>query len=196
MEGAMVEELKRSDKSELLDLFTQAFAGYPLILAFGTRTKNTMAVAKAFLDFFGGTKSSLLLGIRKDDRLICGSLSMDSTEEPSVFASIRLFLALWRALGWRAVIELEKFHKEEPKYDERYLELVVLGTLPAFQRQGFGRRMLQFLYNEAKRRGYKGIVLNVDRDTPAFRFYLKEGFSIDKEFTTRGITLCWMRLVF
>jgi GNAT superfamily N-acetyltransferase len=33
----------------------------------------------------------------------------------------------------------------------------ILGTLPAYQKQGFGRRMLHFLHDKAKKEGYKGI---------------------------------------
>jgi hypothetical protein len=56
--------------------------------------------------------------------------------------------------------------------------------------------MLNFLYNEAKREGYKGAILVADRNTPAFNLYLKEGFIVDKEFAMGEATLCWMRLVF
>jgi ribosomal protein S18 acetylase RimI-like enzyme len=104
--------------------------------------------------------------------------------------------ALAQALGWRITREFEAVVREEPKYEGRYLELVVFGTLPAYQRQGLGRKMLNFLYNEAKREGYKGVILVADRNSPAFNLYLKEGFSVDRVFIMGGATLCWMRLVF
>lgn len=150
---------------------------------------------KAFLDFFGGSKSFLLYGIRKDNTIACASLSVDSTTEPSILALIRFIFSLWWALGWRSAKVLETIHKEEPKYKEPYLELIIIGTLPKYQKQGLGRTMLHFLYEQTKRKGYKGVILVANHDTPAFQLYSKEGFVIDKEFSCREVTLCWMRLV-
>ncbi|MDI6603150.1 MAG: GNAT family N-acetyltransferase [Patescibacteria group bacterium] len=149
---------------------------------------------KSFINFFGETKSSLLYGIRKDNKLICASLSVDSTTKPSILRLIRFIFSLSRALGWQTAKKLEVVHKEEPKYKERHLELVLLGTLPAYQKQGLGKRILHFLYDKARKEGYKGIILVTGRDTPAFHFYLKEGFIVEKEFTIGDTTLCWMRL--
>ncbi|MFC1466714.1 MAG: GNAT family N-acetyltransferase [Candidatus Brachytrichaceae bacterium NZ_4S206] len=188
-----VEQLEHSSKSEVLDVFTQAFAERPLIPAVGTQTKNVQGVLKAFLDFFGGTKQAQLHGIRESSRLVCAALSVDASEEPSAFALFRFISALSRAMGWRAAKELEVVHKERPKHTGHYLELVLLGTLPEYQGRGFGRGMLRFLIETAKRQGFKGVILVADRDTPAFRFYLKEGFTADKEFTLGETALCWMR---
>jgi ribosomal protein S18 acetylase RimI-like enzyme len=194
-ENIKIEKLGRPHKQEVLDLFTQAFeGGHPLIPALSAKPGATRAVMKAFMDFFGSTKSSSLYGIRKDNKLVCASLSLDSTTEPSKLALIRFILALWRAIGWRSGKEMEIIHREEPKYEGRYLELVILGTLPAYQKQGFGRKMLQFLYNKARREKYRGVTLVADKNTPAFNLYLKEGFVVDKELRVAGRTLCWMRL--
>lgn len=188
-----VERLQRTHRPELLELYTQAFAEDPLVPALTSRPEATRGVLGAFLDFFGGREDALLCGIRRDSRLACASVSVDSAREGSTWALLRFVLALSRTLGWRAARDLGAVHSEEPKYEERYLELVILGTLPAHQRQGLVRWMLQFLYDEARRSGYKGITLVADRDTPAFRFYLKEGFSLEREFRAGAATLCWMR---
>jgi ribosomal protein S18 acetylase RimI-like enzyme len=194
-EDVRIEELKVWDKQELLDLFTQAFeGGHPLVPALSSKPGATRAVMKAFLNFFGATKSSALYGIRKDGKLVCASLSLDSTTQPSAFALIRFIFALSWTLGWRSAKELEVVHREEPKYEGRYLELVILGTLPAYQRQGLGSKMLRFLYEKAREGKYKGITLVADKDTPAFNLYLKEGYIVDKEFKVGERTLCWMRL--
>jgi GNAT superfamily N-acetyltransferase len=188
-----VERLQRTDRSELLELYTRAFAEHPLVPAFTSRPEATREVMQAFLDYFGGREDALLCGIRRDGGWACASVSVDSTREGSAWALLRFIFSLSRALGWRGARDLGAVHSEEPKYEERYLELVILGTLPAHQRQGLGRRMLQFLYDEARRSGYKGITLVADRDTPAFRFYIKEGFRPDREFQAGATTLCWMR---
>ncbi|MEM3658952.1 MAG: hypothetical protein QXU11_00930 [Thermoproteota archaeon] len=61
-----VEELNKSDKPELLDLFTEAFEGqHPLVPALSRKPKATRGVMKAFLDFFGSAKNSWLYGIRE-----------------------------------------------------------------------------------------------------------------------------------
>ena len=196
VESDEVERLKSSDKTELLELLTQAFKEHPLIPALGANPEATGPVMNAFLDCFGGVERVLLYGIRKDNKLVCASVSLDSSVEPSEPALVGFVFSLYRALGWRIVREFEVVHKEEPKYEDRYLELVILGTLPAYQRQGLGRKMLRFLNNEAKKDGYKGVILVADCNTPAFNLYLKEGFIVDKEFAMGETTMCWMRLVF
>jgi len=195
-ENVEVERLGRSNRLELLELLTQAFKEHPLIPALDTKPEATGPLMNAFLDCFGGARRVLLYGIRKDNKLVCASLSLDSTVEPSKPALMGFIFSLYRALGWRIAREFEVVHKEEPKYEDCYLELVIFGTLPAYQQQGLGRKMLNFLYNEAKREGYKGVILVADRNTPAFNLYLKEGFIVDKEFAMGEATLCWMRLVF
>ena len=195
-ENVEVERLRGSDKPGLLDLFTEAFKEHPLIPALGVKPEATGPVMNAFLDCFGGAERVLLYGIRKDNKLVCASVSLDSTVEPSKPALMSFIFSLYQALGWRIVREFEVVHKEEPKYEDRYLELIILGTLPAYQKQGLGRNMLLFLYNEARREGYKGVILVADRNTPALNLYLKEGFVVDKEFAMGEATLCWMRLVF
>lgn len=190
-----VEQLNYSNRHELLDLFTYAFTGHhTLVPALSSKPNATRVVMKAFIRFFGGTTHSYLYGIRKNGRLLCGSVSVDSSSEPSFLALIRFIFSLTLALGWRSSKELELIHREEPKYGPRYLELVILGTLPSWQRKGLGRKMLWFLYNLTEELKYKGVILVADQNTPAFNLYLKEGFSINKKVKIRGRSLCWMRL--
>jgi ribosomal protein S18 acetylase RimI-like enzyme len=80
-------------------------------------------------------------------------------------------------------------------YEERYLELVLLGTLPEYQKRGYGWKIMHFLYSLAEREGFKGVILVANRDTPAYHFYLKEGFTVDREFKAGEVTLCWMLLI-
>jgi len=196
VENVEVERLGRSNRLELLELLTQAFKEHPLIPALDAKPEATAPLMNAFLDCFGGARRVLLCGIRKDNRLVCASLSLDSTVEPSKPALMRFIFSLYRALGWRIAREFGVVHKEEPKYEDHYLEMVILGTLPAYQRQGLGRKMLNFLYNEAKREEHKGVILVADCNTPAFNLYLKEGFIVDREFAIGEATMCWMRLMF
>jgi len=196
LETIMVEQLKASDKPELVELFIQAFEEHPLIPTLGAQQALAKQGMNAFLDCFGGTESSVAYGIRKDDKIISALLCLDADAEPSRPALMQLILFLSRTVGWDTIKGFEVIAREEPKYQERYLEVMIFGTLPLYQKQGFGRRVLQFLYDEAKRLDYKGLTLLADRKTPAFQLYSKEGFVVDRDFTVGGANLCWMRLVF
>ena len=101
----MIERLHLSAKPALLDVFTQAFVEQAFIPSIGRRPGTIRAVMKAFLRFFGRSRSLLLHGIRRDDRLVCGSVSADATEGPTVLAAILFFVELVRALGWRTTTE-------------------------------------------------------------------------------------------
>ena len=191
-----IEKLRGSDKAELVELFTQAFREHPLIPALGAKPEMARQGMDAFLSCFGGARSAIAYGIRKDGKLISASLCLDAGEEPPRPALLQLVLFLTRVAGGGVVKELEVIAKEEPKYQDRYLEVLMLGTLPPYQKQGLGRRVLRFLYDEAKRLDYKGLTLLADCNTPAYQLYLKEGFIVDREFTVGETTLCWMRLTF
>ena len=191
-----VEKLKAADKTELIELFIQAFGGHPLIPTLGAEPALAKQGMDAFLSCFGGTDSSVAYGIRKDDNLISAALCLDADAGPSRPALMQLVLFISRTVGWDVVKGFEVIAREEPRYKERYLEVMIFGTLPLYQKQGFGRKVLQFLYDEAKKLDYKGLTLLADRNTPAFHLYLKEGFVVDREFTVSGADLCWMRLAF
>jgi ribosomal protein S18 acetylase RimI-like enzyme len=94
-------------------------------------------------------------------------------------------------------MEVERFGREMSEYYKgRYLELVTFGTLPAYQKQGFGREMLRFIRREAESKGYERIQLFTHRDTPAFDLYLKEGFTVEKDFEIESESAVLMRLAF
>jgi GNAT superfamily N-acetyltransferase len=102
-----------------------------------------------------------------------------------------------RMLRWRTAIEVERLGKEMSEYYKgHYLDFMLFGTLPAHQKQGFGREMLRFIRREAESKGYEGIQLFTYRDIPAFRLYLKEGFSAEKDFKIASESTVLMRLAF
>ena len=192
MDGT-IEELRLSARPALLDVFTRAFTTQAFMPSIGDRPETVRAVMKAFLRFFGGYRSLALRGIRLDGRLVCGSVATDATEEPGILSAGIFFVELLRALGWRTTTEFGTIHDEQPKYDGRYRELVLLGTLPSCQGRGLGRRMLTRVCDEAAREGYAGVILLTSRDAPAFRLYTKFGFTVDNDFPFGDVTLCWMR---
>ncbi|MGB9301773.1 MAG: GNAT family N-acetyltransferase [Anaerolineae bacterium] len=182
MQGPMVERLTRETKGELTQALTVAFVQHPLLHRGGGRVEDAGALTRAAIDFHWGKKSLLLCGIRSDQGLVCGALCVDAREDHSLLALARLAWVVTRALGWGALGPLLDEERHKPFLQERHLEMVILATVPAFQRQGFGRRVLHFLYREAMREGYGGILLVTDRDTPAFGLYRSEVFEVEREF--------------
>ena len=188
----MVERLDMSRKSEVLGVLKQAFAAHPMLPP-ETPMATTEAMFQLIIDSFGAGDGAHLYGIRKEGALACVSFSVDPHNEPKRMALIYFFFRLFRILGWRLTKDFVRALSKRPGYEDSYLDLTLLGTLPACHGQGLGRRMLRFLYDLAKEHGYNGVILGVARDTPAHRLYLKEGFVVDNEVALGSITLCNMR---
>jgi ribosomal protein S18 acetylase RimI-like enzyme len=53
--------------------------------------------------------------------------------------------------------------------------------LPNQQGKGIGKELIDFIANKAKERHQKGLILNVNKNNVAIRFYERIGFSITKE---------------
>jgi len=63
-----------------------------------------------------------------------------------------------------------------------------------YQKQGFGREMLRFIYGKAESEGYEGIRLTAIQDTPSFHLYIKEGFTVEKDLDFVSGNVVLMRL--
>jgi GNAT superfamily N-acetyltransferase len=188
----MVERLDISQKSEVLGVLKQAFATHPMLPP-GTPIKTTEAMLELIIDSFGPTERARLYGMRKEDALASVSFSVDPRNEPKGIAMIHFFFRLFRILGWRLMKDFVRGLSKRPKYEDSYLDLILLGTLPTYHGRGLGRRMLRFLHDFAKEQDYCGVILAVAKDTPAHHFYLKEGFVVDREVSLDTIVLCNMR---
>ena len=106
---------------------------------------------------------------------------------------LRFVKRLAAILGWRQTARFFMLFQKRPRHKQRYLELLLLGTVPACHGRGLGRTLMTFLYDFAHRNGFEGVLLDVARGTPAYGFYMKEGFVTDKEQTINGQPLCHMR---
>ena len=188
----MIEKLHMAEKPEALDVLKEAFASHPMLPP-GTPQATADALLRLLMDTFGHAEDAWLYGIRREGTLACVSFSLDSRGEPKGIAMILFFLRLFRILGWRLTRDFVRAFAKRPKYDDPYLDLMLLGTLPANHGQGLGRAMLRFLYRSAEKHGYRGIILGVTEDTPAYRLYLKEGFVADSITSLSGVSLCHMR---
>jgi len=188
----MVKMLDISQNSEALKVLKEAFASHPMFPP-GTPQATTEAFLELIIDSFGHAEEAWLYGIRREGILACVSFSLDPRSEPKGIAIGSFFLRLFRILGWRLTKDFVIAFAKRPKYDDPYLDLMLLGTLPANHGQGLGRTMLRFLYGFAEEHGYHGIILDVAKDSPAYRFYLKEGLIVDSITSVRGMPLCYMR---
>jgi len=193
MEGPPAERLTKDAKGELVQAVTGAFEQHPMVPALGWTVQDTGGLVRTLVDFHWGMKSLLLCGIRTDEGLVCGSLSVDAREDPSLVALARLAWTVRRTVGRGAFGPLLDVERHKPLLKERHLEIVFLATVPASQGQGYGRGLLHFLYRQALREGYSGVLLVTDRDTPAFGLYRSEGFEIERKFEAAEQRLCWMR---
>jgi GNAT superfamily N-acetyltransferase len=223
-EEIRIEQLESSDKAEASKVLAQAFSGIrspmpatqPRIIRVLVSTirrvlgRNIGMRAKPIL--FSGFANFITYGIRKDGRLVCVAVVSEAEkmpQRPPILSKIVLWLlgliglislvVFWvgRMLRRQVALEAERLGKEMSEYYKgRYLELVPLGTLPAYQKQGFGREMLHFIRREAESKGYEGICLFTDPDTPAFQLYLKEGFMVEKDFKIASESTVLMRLAF
>ncbi len=76
---------------------------------------------------------------------------------------------------------------------DNMLELSKFGVLPEKAGQGIGGLCLHFMEEECKKRGFRGISLDVyDQSAVAIRFYLKKGFRITGTKPTRHFQVLLM----
>ncbi len=176
----------------MLKVLKQAFASHPMLPP-GTPIKKTEAMLELLIDSFGRAGKAYFYGILKDGELACVSFSVDSRYEPKGIAMAQFFFKFFRILGWKLTKDFIIGLSKRPKYKDPYFDLTLLGTLPDHHGKGLGKAMLGFLYDVAKKDGYSGVILGVAKETPAYHFYLKEGFVVDKEVSIGGMPLCHMR---
>lgn len=66
--------------------------------------------------------------------------------------------------------------------ENKTIYLTIIAIHPAFQRQGFGTAVINYLEQFGKEKGMRRIKLEVDKEnTGAIRFYRKTGFQITEE---------------
>lgn len=67
----------------------------------------------------------------------------------------------------------------EPRGDLLRIEKIYL--LPSTQGKGFGKLLIDFAAEEARKQGLSELELNVNRSNNAYHFYLKQGFRVVEE---------------
>lgn len=188
----MIETLDPSRRAEILAILTPAFADHPMFPA-GTTTETVAAMLTLFLDTFSVPGRSRLFGIRHDGTLACVALCLDARFEPGLPTMLAMFYRTGRILGLGSLWDFIQAFSKRPKYAEPYLELFILGTAPACQKMGLGRSMLRHIYRFAAGQGFRGVILGAAKDSPAYGFYVREGFINDREVFFRGLPIHNMR---
>lgn len=75
------------------------------------------------------------------------------------------------AVGFASISEM--IHEEE-----KTAKIHKLYFLPSTHKKGYGKQMLSYIENIYKAEGYKFIILNVNRNNPAYQFYLKLNYRV------------------
>jgi len=187
-----IKPLEPSEREFALSLICEAFKEHP-ILPPGTPFGTTKTLFRFMFDEFGSKKSTCIHGIKDSgNNLVCTALTLSSTDEPSLWDALRYTLSFFRILGWSLALSFLQVNAAKPKRKEPYLELLLLGTSPSFQKRGLGRAMMSHLYKFAKEKGCAGITLEVAKNSPAYGFYCREGFVTDKTVYIKNMPLSLM----
>jgi GNAT superfamily N-acetyltransferase len=198
-EKEKVEILEKTADYEMLEVFTQAFKYNPNMPIICEKPEETKKVIGILIALYGLLEHSICHGIREKDELVCAAFSVDTRINPIMFFIGIIFaiphILKLKRIGLRCFNEFLTTRREMPKYNSRCLELMLFGTLPSYQSEGFGEEMLHFLYNYAKEKNYESIVGFTRPDKPAFLYlYKKHGWVIDKEFNIKDIKFAWVRI--
>ncbi len=188
----MIERLAFSQREEVMEVLRNAFASHPMF-APGTPLETVEAMLALLLATFQAPGRSHLFVMRREGRPACVAYATDPRCEPKWPAMAVFFYRAARIMGLRVMFDFINAFSKRPKYEKPYLELFLLGTAPEAQKLGMGRAMLNHLYELCLREGYAGLILGAATDTPAFRFYEKEGFVTDSVVPFQNIAIANMR---
>lgn len=190
-----VVELQKQDEPTSMEIIITAFHNSPQIPALIERPQHTGTIIRCLLKLYEKTGTIKSFGIKKDDLLICVGLCIDSDCKPGFFKTLRFGFSLLKTLGITGIYQLWIYYKNKPSYDKKCLELLFYGTKEAYQQKGYGRLLLNFLYKYAKNKGYGGVTGVTNTSRPAFHFYMRDGWIVDKKFDIGKYTICWVRRI-
>ena len=188
----MIETLDFSNRCEAVEVIGTAFRDQRLLPSDGSGRRSRL-LAASVLKTFAAAPDAQLFGIRRKGRLDCAAFVCDAGFEPRGLALALFLFRLVRAVGLKMSRAFAQVLSQKPQRDERQLELMLLGTRTDCQGQGLGRAMIRHIFDYADIQGYRSVVLEVAKETPAFGFYLREGFEVEKEVALPTTPLCFVR---
>jgi len=188
----VIEELGKESLEEFIEVVGVAFHDHPLLPA-DPSGKTASSLARAVLSAFARAPDAKLLGIRNSGQLECAAFIHDARYEPRGFSLLAFLWRLTRVAGLQVAMTFVKITSTKPQQPSKRLEFLLLGTRPGAQKGGLGRRMMRHVISFAQANGYESVVLEVAKETPAFGFYLSEGFEVEREIPLPQMPLCVLR---
>jgi GNAT superfamily N-acetyltransferase len=186
-------ELQQQDEAEAMEIIITAFHDAPQVPALIKKPQETKTVIQSLAKLYKKTDTVKTFGIKKDNVLICVGLCIDSDAKPGYLSTLIFGFSLARSLGLKGAYQFWVYKKTKPTYEKKCLELLFYGTKKTYQKKGYGRVLLNFLYEYAKKNNYEGVTGVTNTSRPAFSFYMKEGWSVDTEFMIDSYRICWVR---
>ncbi len=188
-------ELHERDEPEYMQIIIKAFQESPQVPALMEKPKHTGIIIRKIFSMYKKSGSIKTFGIKKDKDFLCVGICIDSDSKPEFFRTIIFGLTVLRTLGYKGVHQFWAYNKNKPDYEKRCLELIFYGTLSKDQQKGYGRSMLKFLYDYAKKNGYGGVTGATNTSRPAYHFYMRDGWTVDTQFTIEKHIICWVRRI-
>ncbi|MEM9883359.1 MAG: GNAT family N-acetyltransferase, partial [Planctomycetota bacterium] len=187
-----VEVVPPSDRGAMVAAIGDAFAEHPMIPADPTGGKSRL-MAVAMLDAFADAPDHRWFGVRRGGELACVAFVYGYGYDPPLRKMPRMLWRMVRMVGLRKAVTYGRLMSEKHPGDDRRLQLLILGTAAAHQGKGLGRVMMRHVIGFAEGRGYDAVVLEVAKHTPAYGFYEREGFVVEKEIALPEMPLVYMR---
>ncbi|MHC4824859.1 MAG: GNAT family N-acetyltransferase [Planctomycetota bacterium] len=188
----MIETLEPHQQDEAVSVIAEAFRTHPMLPPDSSGGKARL-LSMAIMDAFAEAPDARWFGIRSGGELACAAFAYDSAYEPRGLKLLVFLARMIRIAGWRMTRTFGQVLSEKPEGVERRLELMLLGTRDGCQKLGLGRAMMHHVCTFARQHGYQSVVLGVAKETPAFGFYLREGFLVEKEISLPVMPLCLLR---
>lgn len=188
----MIETLDEANKPFFVETIAVAFDDHPMMPP-GLSAEKKRRWVECMLQAFTKAPDATLFGIRRNGHLECAAFVYDAAFEPRGWQLIVFLFQMFRVFGWSECRAFARVLSEKPTHKGRQLELMLLGTRTGAQGQGLGRAMLHHIFEFAALKGYDSVTLEVAKETPAFGFYLREGFLVDKEVALPTTPMCFVR---
>ncbi|MBN1280239.1 MAG: hypothetical protein JXA00_01175 [Candidatus Thermoplasmatota archaeon] len=188
-----VVELSEQETAEGMTLVYHAFAQSPQMPVLMDKPYHTASVLQSLVELYADNGTIKTFGIKDQGRLVCVGLCVDSDAKPSLRKTLTFAHGILRTLGVRGMHQFWVYHRHKPRYEKRCLELMLYATTSEDQQKGYGRAMLEFLYEYAHAHRYGGVTGVTNTSRPAFHFYMRDGWVVDAEFRVHGYRICWVR---
>jgi ribosomal protein S18 acetylase RimI-like enzyme len=187
----MIEQLDMADREQAVEVLAVAFKDHPMMPPdpTGRRARSMMGT---MLGAFAKAPDVQLFGIRSEGKLACAAFVFADGYDPPRLQQMKMMYRMLRSFGIRRSITFIRVMSQKRKGEGRRLELLLLGTRADQQGRGHGRAMIRHVFSYARELGYDSVVLEVAKHTPAFGFYQREGFVLEREIELPVMPLCLM----